>query len=75
MTLNTILLDDSIDILGLDLSLSLIPSWDVVALIVRELPALQCLALKLASNLFALHINCSTHRLMTVATAFNPVRT
>ena len=34
------------DIRGLDLSNSLIPSWDVVAKIVSELPALERLALK-----------------------------
>jgi hypothetical protein len=38
--------DLSLDIRGLDLSMNLLPSWDVVAMIVRELPALQRLALK-----------------------------
>ncbi|KAG6862063.1 hypothetical protein C0995_007193 [Termitomyces sp. Mi166 len=36
------------NIRGLDLSKSLIPSWDVVALITRELPFLKRLCLKLA---------------------------
>lgn len=35
-----------IDIRNLDLSHSLLPSWDVVAAIVAELPGLQSLALK-----------------------------
>lgn len=35
-----------IDIRNLDLSHSFLPSWDVVAAIVAELPGLQSLALK-----------------------------
>jgi hypothetical protein len=36
----------NLDIQGLDLSSSLLPSWEEVALIAKELPALQRLALK-----------------------------
>lgn len=39
------------DIRGLDLSKNLIPDWDVVALITRELPLLKRLCLKLALSL------------------------
>lgn len=36
------------DVKGVDLSYSLIPSWDVVALIATELPSLERLSLKYA---------------------------
>lgn len=37
------------DVRGVDLSSNLLPSWDVVALIVTELPLLERLALKCAT--------------------------
>ena len=41
-----VLNDLYLDIRGLDLSMNLLPSWDVVALISSELPSLERLALK-----------------------------
>jgi hypothetical protein len=56
---------------GLDLSTSLIPSWDLIALIAAELPALRRLSLKsvISNSCNAVPIHLLVHQ---AATAYNP---
>jgi hypothetical protein len=59
------------DVRGVDLSYSLIPSWDVVALIVIELPALERLFLKYVLA-YVRHAHHSSLVLATIVFSHRP---